>query len=82
LNALLPDKDAKKKDKENDEEDKSGAQGYQHPTNIINVIFDGDYGFPTKRAQKLTLREIMAIAPARQRPLRHSKVPISFSRED
>jgi hypothetical protein len=61
LNAPLPDQDGKKKEKEDDELDKSEAQGYQHPANVVNVIFGGDSGFSTKRAQKLTLRNIMAI---------------------
>jgi hypothetical protein len=38
--------------------------------------------FPSKRAQKLTLCEILSIEPAIQKPLRYSEVPISFSRED
>ncbi|RLN18778.1 retrotransposon protein, putative, Ty3-gypsy subclass [Panicum miliaceum] len=56
LNASFPDKDKKGKDKDNEEGDKSGAQGYQDPKNIVIVAFGGDGGFPTKRAQKLTLR--------------------------
>jgi hypothetical protein len=32
--------------------------------------------------QKLTLREILSVEPAAQRPLRYSEVPISFSRDD
>jgi hypothetical protein len=66
LNAALPDQDGKKKDKEDDEGDKSEAQGYQHPANVINVIFGSKSGFPTTRAQKLTLHKIMAIEPAIQ----------------
>jgi hypothetical protein len=27
-----------------------GGQGYQDPKNIINIIFGGDGGFPTKCA--------------------------------
>jgi hypothetical protein len=61
-----------KKDKEDNEGDKSEAQGYEHPVNVINIIFGGDSNFSTKRAQKLTLHEIMAIGPTIQRPLRHS----------
>jgi hypothetical protein len=33
LNAPLPDQEAKRKDYKDDEEDKSGAQGFQQPTN-------------------------------------------------
>jgi hypothetical protein len=57
-------KDAKKKDKEDVKGDKTDPQGFQHPSNIINVIFGGDGGFNTKRAQKLTLREILCVKPA------------------
>jgi hypothetical protein len=81
LNLPLPNQDAKRKDKENDEGDKLEAQGFQHPANVVNVIFGGDFGFPTKPVQKLTLHKIMAIEPAKQHPLRYSEVPISFSRE-
>jgi hypothetical protein len=69
-------------EKEDDEGDKSGAQGFQEPRNVINVIFGGDSGFPTKRAQKLTLREILSVEPAIQWPLRYNEVSISFSQED
>jgi hypothetical protein len=82
LNAPLLDQDEKVKDKEDEERDKSGAQGYQHLTKFINVIFGGDDSFPTKHVQKLTLREILSVEPAILQPLRYSEVPISFSRED
>jgi hypothetical protein len=82
LNAPLPDQDNKGKDKDDEEGDKTGAQGYQDPKNVVNVIFAGDRAFPTKHVQKLTLREILSIERAIQRPLRYSEVPISFSRED
>jgi hypothetical protein len=64
LNAPLPDQDENRKDKQDAEGDKLGVQGYQDPKNIVNVIFGGDGGFPTKHAQKLTLREILSIEPA------------------
>jgi hypothetical protein len=66
LNAPLPNQDAKGKDKEDEEGDKLGAQGFQHPVNVINVIFGGDGGFPTKCAQKLTLCEILSVELAMQ----------------
>jgi hypothetical protein len=59
-----------------------GAQDFQDPKNVINVIFGGDGGFPSKRTQKLTLCEILSVEPTMQKPLRHSEVPISFSRDD
>jgi hypothetical protein len=73
----------KRKDKEDDEGgDKSGAQDFQDPKNVINVIFGGNGGFPSKHAQKLTLHEILSVEPATTWPLRYSKVLISFSRDD
>jgi hypothetical protein len=79
LNAPLRDQDDKGKDKNDEEGDKSGAQGYQDPKNVVNVIFGSDGGFPTNRAQKLTLRKILSVKPAIQWPLRYSEVLISFS---
>jgi hypothetical protein len=80
--ATLPQA-GKRKDQEDDDEcDKSGAQDFQDLKNIINVIFGGDGGFPSKRAQKLTLREILSVEPATQKPLRYNDVPVSFSRDD
>jgi hypothetical protein len=83
LNAPLPDQDGKRKDqKDDDKREKLGAKDFQDPKNIINIIFDGDCGFPSKHAHKLTLREILSIESAIEKPLRYSEVPISFSRED
>jgi hypothetical protein len=59
-----------------------GAQDFQDPKNVVNVIFGGDGGFPSKRAHKLTLHEILSVELATTRPLRYSEVPISFSRND
>jgi hypothetical protein len=59
-----------------------GAQYFQDLKNVVNVIFGGDGNFPSKHAQKLTLREILSIEPTIQNPLRYSKVPISFSIDD
>jgi hypothetical protein len=52
------DKDANKKGKDKEDKDdgaKLEGDGFQHPSNTINIIFDGDSSFPSKRAQKLTL---------------------------
>jgi hypothetical protein len=47
LNAPPLPQAGKRKDKEDDEEgDKSGAQDFQHPKHVINIIFGGDGGFP------------------------------------
>jgi hypothetical protein len=70
-------------DKEDDEpEDKSGAGQFQDTSKTINVIFGGESGFASKRAQKLALCEILSIKLAVPRPLQWSEVPISFSRDD
>jgi hypothetical protein len=83
LNAPPLPQAGKQKDQEDDDEgDKSWAQDFQDLKNIVNVIFGGDGGFPSKREQKLTLREILSIEPATQKPLRYSEVLISFSRDD
>jgi hypothetical protein len=58
FNALpLPQAGKRKVQKDDYEGDKSRAQNFQEPKNVINVIFGGDGGFPSKRAQKLTLRK-------------------------
>jgi hypothetical protein len=75
LNAPLPDQDEKGKDKEDKEGDKSREQGYQYPGNIVNIIFGGDGGFPTKRAQKLTPHEILSVEPSIPQPFRYSEFP-------
>jgi hypothetical protein len=60
LNAPPLPQAGKRKDQEDDEEgDKLEAQDFQDPKNVINVIFSRDGGFPSKYAQKLTLREIL-----------------------
>jgi hypothetical protein len=70
LNAPPPQA-GKRKDKEDEEGgDKSRAQDFQDPKNVVNVIFGGDGGFPSKHAQKLTLCEILSVEPATIRPLR------------
>ena len=81
LNAPMPEGAAKKPNKEDEDDDKHGPEGFQQPTNVVNVIFGGDPSF-SKRPQKLLLREILSVEPAVQRPLRYNEVPISFSRED
>jgi hypothetical protein len=78
-----PPSGRKAKDQEDDQGgDKSGVQDFQDPKNIINVIFGGDDGFPSKHGQKLTLHEILSVELATIRPLRYSEVPISFFRDD
>jgi hypothetical protein len=59
-----------------------GDQDFQDPKNVANVIFGGDAGFPSKRAQQVTLRGILSVKPATQKPLRYNEVPISLPRDD
>jgi hypothetical protein len=83
LNAPLLPQDRKRKDQgDNDKGDKSGAQDFQDLKNVINVIFGGEGGFPSKRVQKQALREILSVEPAIQKPQKYSEVPISISRDD
>jgi hypothetical protein len=83
LNAPPLPQARKQKDQEDDDEgDKSGAQDFQDLKNVINVIFGRDGGFRSKCTQKLTLRKILSVEPAMQKPLRYSEVPISFSRDN
>ncbi|RLM64919.1 uncharacterized protein C2845_PM16G03570 [Panicum miliaceum] len=83
LNTPPLPQDGKRKDQEDDDEgDKSGAQDFQDPKNVVNIIFGEDGGFPSKRTPKLTLRGILSVEPAIQKPLRYSEVPISFSSDD
>ena len=48
---------------------------------MVNMIYEGDSSF-NKRSQKLVWQEILKMDPAVQKPLRHSEVPITFSRAD
>jgi hypothetical protein len=83
LNAPPIPQAGKQKSKEDDEEgDKPGAEDFQDPKNVVNIIFGDDGGFPSKHAHKLTLCEILSVEPATTRPLRYSEVPISFSKDD
>ena len=45
------------------------------------MIYGGDSSF-NRRNQKLIWREIPKMEPAIHKPLRHSEVPITFTRED
>ncbi|RLM79381.1 putative polyprotein [Panicum miliaceum] len=67
LNAPPIPQDGKRKDQDDDDEgDKSGAQDFEDSKNDINVIFGGEGDFPSKRAQKLTIREIRYVEPTIQ----------------
>jgi hypothetical protein len=75
-------KSADKEPEEDVQGDKSHNAKFQDASKTINIIFEGDEEFNSRREQKLLLREIMSVEPAVPRPLLWSEVPISFSRED
>ena len=76
------EEDKKTKDKQDEEYgDKDGTMGFQQPTNRVNMIYGGDSSL-SKRNQKLVWREILKMEPDVHKPLRHSEIPITFSRED
>ena len=76
------EEDKKKKDKQDDEDgDKDGTMGFQQPANKVNMIYARDSSF-NRRNQTLVWREILKMEPDVQKPLRHSEIPITFSRED
>jgi hypothetical protein len=78
-------KNKKPVDKEPEDDDQGDQEHnvkFQDASKTINVIFGGDGDFGSRREQKLLLQEIMSVEPAAPRPLRWSKVPISFSRDD
>jgi hypothetical protein len=53
-----------------------GGGNFQDTSKTINIIFGGDSIFPSKRAQKLMLREIMTIELVVPRPLHWLEVHI------
>jgi hypothetical protein len=71
-----------KEPEEDDQGDQMHNAKFQDVSKTINVIFEGDGDFGSRREQKLLLREIMSVEPAVPRPLRWSEVPILFSRDD
>ena len=74
------EEDKKKKGKRDEEDnDKDEPQGFQLPSNTVNVIYGGDSTF-SRCAQKLAWRrEILNLEPTIPRPLKYSEVPITFS---
>jgi hypothetical protein len=54
-------KSADKEPKEDDQGDKSHNAKFQDTSKTINVIFEGDEEFNSRREQKLLLREIMSV---------------------
>jgi hypothetical protein len=48
----------------------------------VNYIYDGPDSYESRRRQKLTAREVMAVSPATPEYLKWSKVPITFDRSD
>ena len=48
---------------------------------MVDMIYGVDSSF-NRRSQKLVWRGKLKMEPAVKKPLRHSEVPITFSRED
>jgi hypothetical protein len=71
-----------KEPEDDDQGDQAHNAKFQDASKTVNVIFERDGDFSSRREQKLLLREIMSVEPAAPRPLRWSEVPISFSRDD
>jgi hypothetical protein len=71
-----------KEPEDDDQEDQGRNAKFQDASKTVNIIFGGDGDFSSRQEQKLLLRKIMSVEPAAPRPLRWSKVPISFSHDD
>jgi hypothetical protein len=68
------------KEPEDDDHDDQGRNPkFQDASKVVNVIFEGDEDFSSRRDQKLLVQEIMSVEPVVPRPLRWLEVPISFS---
>jgi hypothetical protein len=74
-------KSTDKEPEEDDQGDKSRNAKFQDASKTINIIFEGDEEFSSRREHKLLLREIMSVKLAVPQPLRWSEVPILFSRD-
>jgi hypothetical protein len=48
----------------------------------VNYIYDGSDSYESKRKQKLTAWDFMAVGPATPEYLKWSEVPITFDRSD
>ena len=68
---------SKKKDDEDD-----ALTGFQDPRKELNHIFGGALAYESKRKQKLTEWEIIAVQPDTPQYLRWSETAIKFDRSD
>jgi hypothetical protein len=48
----------------------------------VNYIYGGPHSYESRRKQKLTAREVLAVSPTTSEYLKWSEVPIIFSRND
>jgi hypothetical protein len=61
---------------------KDPKRDYPDEHKEVNYIFGGPDSYETKRKQKLTVREVLAVRPATPEYLRWFEVPITFDRSD
>jgi hypothetical protein len=73
-------KTAKGADQEKKPEDPKGDFPEVHKE--VNYIYGGPESYESRRKQKLTAREVMAVKPATFEYLKWSEVPITFDRSD
>jgi hypothetical protein len=71
-----------KEPEDDDQEDQGRNPKFQDASKTVNIIFEGDGDFGSRRDQKMLLREIMSVELSAPRPFRWSEVPISFSHND
>jgi hypothetical protein len=73
-------KTAKGGDQEKKPEDPKGDFIESHKE--VNYIYGGTESYESRRKQKLTAREVMAVSPATLVYLKWSEVPITFDHSD
>jgi hypothetical protein len=71
---------AKKTDREKKPDEPKGDFPKAH--NEVNYIYGGPNSYESRRKQKLTAREVMAISPTTPEYLKWSEVPITFDRSN
>jgi hypothetical protein len=73
-------KTTKKVDQEKKPKDPKGDFPKAHKE--VNYIYGGPNSYESRRKQKLTAQEVMAVSPATPEYLKWSEVPITFDRSD
>jgi hypothetical protein len=73
-------KTAKGADQEKKPKDPKG--NFPEAQKEVNYIYGGPKSYESRRKQKLTAQEVMAVLPATPEYLKWSKVPITFNHSD